>query len=77
MFNLFPIPVLDGGHILFFVIEAIRGKKMKEKTLGNASMAGACFLLLLVAYATYGDIARITKRGAAKTPAAAASTVEP
>ncbi|MDR1124384.1 MAG: M50 family metallopeptidase [Elusimicrobiota bacterium] len=63
MFNLFPIPVLDGGHILFFVIEAIRGKKIKEKTLGNASMAGACFLLLLVAYATYGDISRLAGKG--------------
>jgi regulator of sigma E protease len=64
MFNLFPIPILDGGHILFFIIEAIRGKRVKEKTLSMASMSGACFLILLVFYATYSDISRIAKRGA-------------
>jgi regulator of sigma E protease len=64
MFNLFPIPILDGGHILFFIIEAIRGKRVKEKTLSVSTSAGACFLLLLVVYATYSDIARISKRGA-------------
>lgn len=69
MFNLFPIPILDGGHILFFVIEAIRRKRISEKTLGVASMAGAAFLILLVLYATYSDINRIAKRGAAKAAA--------
>jgi regulator of sigma E protease len=63
MFNLFPIPILDGGHILFFIIEAIRGKRVREKTLSMATMSGACFLIFLVFYATYSDISRIAKRG--------------
>jgi|GEM_PF-102291 Predicted membrane-associated Zn-dependent proteases 1 len=64
MFNLFPIPILDGGHIVFFIIEGIRGKRVKEKTLEKASAIGAIFLLSLVLYATYSDIMRIKNRGA-------------
>lgn len=64
MFNLFPIPILDGGHIVFFIIEGIRGKRVKEKTLEKASAVGAIFLLSLVLYATYSDIMRIKNRGA-------------
>ena len=74
MFNLFPIPILDGGHILFFIIEAIRGKRVKEKTLYNASSAGAIFLLALVLYATYSDIKRLRPRSA--KPAAVEQTVQ-
>lgn len=62
MFNLFPIPILDGGHIVFFIIEGIRGKRVKESTLAKASAAGAIFLLSLVLYATYSDIMRIKNR---------------
>jgi regulator of sigma E protease len=62
MFNLFPIPILDGGHIVFFIIEGIRGKRVKESTLSKASAVGAIFLLSLVIYATYSDIMRIKKR---------------
>ena len=62
MFNLFPIPILDGGHILFFIIEAIRRKRVKEQTLYRASTVGATFLIALVLYATYSDINRISRR---------------
>lgn len=62
MFNLFPIPILDGGHIVFFIIEGIRGKRVKESTLAKASSVGAVFLLSLVLYATYSDIMRIKNR---------------
>ncbi len=62
MFNLFPIPILDGGHAVFFIIEGIRGKRVKEKTLERASAVGAIFLLSLVVYATYSDIMRIKNR---------------
>ncbi len=64
MFNLFPIPILDGGHAVFFLIEGIRGKRVKEKTLERASAVGAIFLLSLVLYATYSDIMRIKNRSA-------------
>ncbi len=62
MFNLFPIPILDGGHIMFFIIEGITRKRIKEKTLMRLSSAGALFLIMLIIYASYGDVMRIRKR---------------
>ncbi|MBI4244162.1 MAG: RIP metalloprotease RseP [Planctomycetes bacterium] len=56
--NLLPVPVLDGGHILFLVIEAIRGKPLKEKTVYALLYAGLILLLALVVMATYNDITR-------------------
>jgi regulator of sigma E protease len=57
--NLLPIPILDGGHILFLGIEAIRRKPLEEKIMGIAQRVGLAFLLLLMAFALYNDIARI------------------
>ena len=62
MFNLFPIPILDGGHICFFILEAITGKRPTEKTLNNACGVGAFILIGLVLFATYQDIGRLRKR---------------
>ena len=59
MFNLFPIPILDGGHIVFFLIEGITKKRPTEKALNRAGAVGATILILLVLYATYKDISRI------------------
>jgi regulator of sigma E protease len=70
MFNLFPIPVLDGGHIVFFIWEGITRKKIKAKILDNLTSCGAAFLILLVLYASYGDIMRIKNRSAAARAAA-------
>ncbi|MBO4707200.1 MAG: site-2 protease family protein [Elusimicrobiaceae bacterium] len=61
MFNLFPIPILDGGHICFFILEAITGKRPTEKTLNNACGVGAFILIGLVLFATYQDIGRLRK----------------
>lgn len=77
MFNLFPIPILDGGHIVFFIIEGIRGKRVKEKTLYRASSAGAILLLSLVIYATYSDIHRIRTRGQKQKPTAVQTAEQP
>ena len=66
MFNLFPIPILDGGHILFFLIEAVTKKRPTEKTLNNACGVGAIILIGLVLFATYQDIGRLKNRGVAK-----------
>lgn len=66
MFNLFPIPILDGGHICFFIIEAITKKRPTEKTLNNACGVGAFILIGLVLFATYQDIGRLRKRGTDK-----------
>lgn len=56
--NLFPIPILDGGHILFFLIEAIIGKPIAEKKREVAQQVGIAMLVSLMVFAFYNDIMR-------------------
>ena len=56
--NILPIPALDGGHILFLLIEIITRRKPNEKFLEYAQIAGMVFLLLLMLYANGNDIYR-------------------
>ncbi len=56
--NLFPLPILDGGHILFFLIEKIRKKPLSEKTEDRLTKAGLALILLLIAFIFYNDIVR-------------------
>ena len=60
--NLLPIPVLDGGHLLFFAIEAIHGKPPSLKTREIAQQIGMVILLLLMVYVVYNDILRYLVR---------------
>jgi len=69
LFNLFPIPVLDGGYALMFLWEGVSGKAPSEKFVQKSLNAGLVLLILLVLYATFGDVKRIIKSPAA--PAAA------
>ena len=57
--NLLPIPALDGGKFLLLLIEAVRGKKLSEKTEINIQLIGFTFLIILSLYITYNDILRI------------------
>jgi len=57
--NLLPIPVLDGGHILFLGIEAVRRKPLSEKVIMLSQRVGLALLLMLMAFAFYNDIARL------------------
>lgn len=57
--NLLPIPVLDGGHLLFLGIEAIRKKPLSDKTILISHKLGWAFLLALMAFAIYNDIFRL------------------
>ncbi len=57
--NLFPIPVLDGGHLLFLGIEAVRRKPMNEKVIAISQRIGLVLLLSLMAFALYNDIGRL------------------
>lgn len=58
VFNLLPIPVLDGGHILLLSIEMIQGKPLSEKMLTIGQYIGIGFILLLTSVAFYNDITR-------------------
>lgn len=60
--NILPIPILDGGHLLFVVIERVRGRRLGERALIVAQTAGLVFLVALIAYATRNDILRILGR---------------
>lgn len=56
--NLIPIPGLDGGHVLFLLWEVITRRKVSEKVLEYAQMAGMIFLFTLLLYANGADIVR-------------------
>lgn len=57
--NLLPVPVLDGGHIMFLSIEALRGKPLSEKIMMVANKVGMALLLMLITFVFYNDIVRI------------------
>ncbi len=59
LLNLFPIPVLDGGHLLFFILEAIKGKPVSIKTMEVANQIGMVFILMLVGLTLFNDVTRI------------------
>ncbi len=58
LLNLFPIPVLDGGHLLFFTVEAIKGKPVSVRTMEIANQAGMVFILFLVGLTLFNDVSR-------------------
>ena len=57
--NLLPIPVLDGGHLLFFLIEAIKGRPVNLKVREIAQQVGMVLLIMLMVLVFYNDITRI------------------
>jgi regulator of sigma E protease len=60
--NLLPIPVLDGGHLLFFLVEAVIGRPVSLRYREVAQQVGIFLLLLLMVYAFYNDIARFFEK---------------
>jgi regulator of sigma E protease len=59
LFNLLPIPVLDGGHLLFMGIQAIKGKPLSDSSIALAQKIGLVLLLALMVFAMYNDIFRL------------------
>ncbi|MCJ7458843.1 MAG: RIP metalloprotease RseP [candidate division Zixibacteria bacterium] len=59
--NILPIPVLDGGHILFLGLEKLRGKPLSLKQRAIIQQIGLAFLLILIIYVSYNDILRWKK----------------
>jgi regulator of sigma E protease len=56
LLNLFPVPLLDGGHLLFYAVEAIRGKPLSERSQELGFRVGLALVLMLMIFATYNDI---------------------
>lgn len=57
--NLLPVPVLDGGHFVNLVIEAIRGKPLGSKAIAYTQRVGIALLLMLMLFATKNDLVRV------------------
>ena len=57
--NLLPIPILDGGHLFFFAIEAIRKRPIALKKIEMAQRVGMALLLILMVFVFYNDIMRL------------------
>ena len=56
LLNLFPIPLLDGGHLLFYAIEAIRGRPLSERAQEMGFRIGLALVVMLMIFATFNDI---------------------
>jgi len=56
LLNLFPIPLLDGGHLLFYAIEAVRGRPLSDRAQEYGFRIGLAIVLLLMIFATFNDI---------------------
>lgn len=59
LLNLMPVPVLDGGHLLFYAIEAVRGRPVGQAAQDVAFRIGLAMVLSLMVFATWNDIARL------------------
>jgi regulator of sigma E protease len=62
LLNLFPVPLLDGGHLLFYAIEAIRGRPLSERAQEYGFRIGLAFVMLLMIVATWNDIFQLFLR---------------
>jgi regulator of sigma E protease len=62
LLNLFPIPLLDGGHLLFYSIEKLRGRPLSDRAQEFGFRIGLAVVLMLMIFATYNDISRHVRR---------------
>jgi regulator of sigma E protease len=60
LLNLFPIPLLDGGHLLFYSIEALRGRPLSERAQEVGFRIGLAIVVMLMIFATFNDIIHLT-----------------
>jgi regulator of sigma E protease len=56
--NLLPVPVLDGGHLMYYVIEVIKGSPVSDRIQVMGYKVGLALVMSLMVVATYNDIAR-------------------
>jgi regulator of sigma E protease len=63
LINLLPIPLLDGGHLMFFALEGVRGRPLSERVQQIGLRVGFAFVALLMIYTTSHDILRLVGGG--------------
>ena len=59
LINLFPIPMLDGGHLVFYAIEAIRGRPVSQRAQEIGFRIGLALVIMLFVFVTFNDIVRL------------------
>jgi regulator of sigma E protease len=59
LLNLFPIPLLDGGHLLFYAFEALRGRPLSDRAQEIGFRIGLAIVLMLMLFATWNDIVHL------------------
>jgi regulator of sigma E protease len=59
LINLFPIPVLDGGHLLFYIAEALRGRPLGQRAQEYGFRVGLALVLTLMVFATWNDLVHL------------------
>jgi len=57
-----PVPLLDGGHLLFYTVEAVRGRPLSERAQEMGFRIGLGLVLMLMVFATYNDILHLAHR---------------
>ncbi len=60
LFNLFPVPMLDGGHLFFYAIEAVRGRPLSARVQDLGFRIGFALVIMLFIFVTFNDIANIS-----------------
>jgi regulator of sigma E protease len=58
LINLFPIPILDGGHLVFYAVEALRGRPLGQQAQEWSFRIGLSLVLMLIAFGLWNDITR-------------------
>lgn len=61
LINLFPVPLLDGGHLMFYAVEAVRRKPLSERTQEIGFRIGLAIVLMLMVFATFNDLPILKK----------------
>jgi regulator of sigma E protease len=56
LINLVPIPLLDGGHLMFYAVEAARGRPLSERTQEFGFRVGLALVLMLMLFTTVNDV---------------------
>jgi regulator of sigma E protease len=68
LINLFPVPLLDGGHLVFYAIEALRGRPLSENAQEIGFRIGMALVMMLMIFATWNDIVHLVTTFASKAP---------
>ena len=60
LINLFPIPLLDGGHLVFYAVEAVRGRPLSDRAQDIGFRIGFAAIVMLMIFATWNDIIHLS-----------------